>query len=456
MKRFLLSIALTAAATAAFPQTMNIRMGQVIHAYPADATGDMTVTDAGITVAGKVYAISGITNITVANTAVADNSVNVTYSGNTADVVIAGNIADLVTAKVDGAHVTLLQSPDVANEITYTLQGTTTDGSFYMDGSFKATVVLSGVNIHNPDSAAINIQDGKRIDVVLAANTQNTLSDGIKGTDDGTDAHNACFYVNGHTEFKEAGTLTITGNVKHAFTSDEYCLLKASTGAVTVQSAVGDGFHIGQYFQQKGGTVTINATGDGVDVGAKKDTTKELNGQILLDGGTLTATVTGETSDAMKCDADFTMTGGTVTLLSSGAGGRAFNNNGNVEISGGRLEGVSCGAIYDKGGVDERKSHGMKSDGNITISGGEVYIAGSASKGKAFNTDYKLLFNGGTIMGIGGKEISATAASTQTSKKYVGVKVSAGGTVSYDGVKFTVPSVYSNSSASVIVSRAGL
>lgn len=456
MRRLFLSLALIATATAAFSQTMNVRMGHVIHSYPAETTGDMTVTSTGITVGGKTYAISGITDITVANTDVADNSVNVTYSGNTADVVIAGNIADLVTAKVNGAHVTLLQSPDVTDEITYTLHGTTTDGSFYMDGSFKATVVLSGVSIHNPDSAAINIQDGKRIDVVLPANTENSLSDGIKGTDDGSDAHNACFYVNGHTEFKEAGSLTITGNVKHAFTSDEYCVVKSSTGSITVKSAVGDGFHIGQYFQQKGGTVTITATGDGVDVGAKKDTSKELNGQILLDGGTLKVSVSGETSDAMKCDADLTMTGGTVTLLSTGAGGRAVNNGGNIEITGGKLEGVSCGAIYNKDADDERKAHGVKSDGNITISGGEVYIAASASKGKAFNTDYKLLFNGGTIMGIGGKEISATAASTQSSKKYIGVSVAAGGKVSYDGVNFTVPSQYSNSSAYVIVSRPGL
>lgn len=456
MRRLFLSLALVATAAAAFSQTLNVNVGQVTYAYPAATTGDMSLTESSVTVCGKSFPISSIASINVDNSTVVDNTVSVAYNGTTAKVTVSGNIADLVTAKVSGAHVTLLQSEAVTDEITYTLSGSTTDGSLYMDGSLKATFVLNGVSIHNPDSAAINIQDGKRIDVVLPEGTASTLSDGINGSDDGSDAHNACFYVNGHTEFKDAGSLTITGNVKHAFTSDEYCIVKASAGTITVKSAVGDGFHIGQYYQQNGGVVSITATGDGLDVGAKKDTTKELNGQLLLNGGTFTATVSGETSDAMKCDADLTMAEGTVTLLSTGAGGRAVNCKGNVEISGGRLQGVCCGAVYDVGGDDERKSHGMKSDGNITISGGEVYIAASATKGTAFKTDYKLLFNGGKVMGIGAKECTAAAASTQGSKKYVGVSVKAGGTVSYNGVSFTVPSQYSNSSANVIVSCAGL
>ena len=456
MRRLLLSLALVATATAAFSQTLNVNVDQVTYAYPAAGTGDISLTESSVTVCGKSFPISSIASINVDNSTVADNTVSVVYSGTTARVTVSGNIADLVTASVNGAHVTLLQSESVADEITYTLSGTTTDGSLYMDGSLKATFVLNGVTIHNPDSAAISIQDGKRIDVVLPEGTASTLSDGINGTDDGSDAHNACFYVNGHTEFKDAGSLTITGNVKHAFTSDEYCIVKASAGTITVKSAVGDGFHIGQYYQQNGGVVSITATGDGLDVGAKKDTTKDLNGQLLLNGGTLTATVSGETSDAMKCDADLTMAGGTVTLLSTGDGGRAVNCNGSVNISGGRLEGVSCGAVYDSGGKNERKCHGIKSDANITFSGGEVYVAVAGNKGVAFKTDYKLLFNGGTAMGIGAKECTAASASTQGSKKYVGVTVSAGGTVSYNGVSFTVPSQYSNSSANVIVSCAGL
>lgn len=456
MRCLFLSIVLIAAATAVFSQTLNVNTGQVTYAYPAATTGDMAVTESSVTVCGKSFPISSIASINVDNSSVADNTVSVVYNGTTAKVIVAGNIADIVKANVNGAHVTLLQSAAATDEITYTLSGSTTDGSLYMDGSLKATFVLNGVSIHNPDSAAINIQDGKRIDVVLPANTESTLSDGINGTDDGTDAHNACFYVNGHTEFKNAGSLTITGNVKHAFTSDEYCIVKASAGTITVKSAIGDGFHIGQYFQQNGGVVNITATGDGLDVGAKKDTTKDLNGQLLLNGGTLTATVSGETSDAMKCDADLTMAGGSVKLLTTGAGGRAVNCNGSVNISGGRLEGVSCGAVYDSGGENERKCHGIKSDADITVSGGEVYVAVAGKKGVAFKTDYKILFNGGTVMGIGSKECTAAAASTQASKKYVGVSVKSGSTVSYNGVSFTVPSQYSNSSANVIVSRAGL
>jgi hypothetical protein len=456
MRRFLLSFAIFAVASAAVAQTMNLRIGQVTYAYPADNTGDVTVSDAGITIGQKTFPISEITNITVDNTVVDAGTVNVVYGGATANVVIAGDIAHLVTAKVSGAHVTLLQSSDTSNEIKYTLSGATTDGSLYMDGSLKATFVLNGVNIHNPDSAAINIQDGKRIAVILPEGTESTLSDGIKGANDGSDAHNACFYVNGHTEFNGAGTLTITGNVKHAFTSDEYCLLKSNAGTIIVPSAVGDGFHIGQYYRQKGGTVNIKANSDGVDVGLKKDKTKDKNGQILLEGGMLTASVSGVTSDAMKCDSLFTMSGGKFELLTTGTGGRVINCNGNVEISGGELRGASCGDVFDPGLATERKPHGIKSDGSIILSGGTVCIAASAKKGTSFKADLNFAINGGTLMGIGGKKSTASAVSTQPSKQYLSVQVPAGGTVSFDGVSFTVPTEYSNPFAYVIVSRPGL
>lgn len=456
MIRFLLSLALATVAFTGGAQTLNVNIGQVTYAYPADRTGDMTVSDAGVGIGGTTFPISKITNITVGNNAVADNTVDVSYNGKTAKVVISGDIAGLVTAKVSGAHVTLLQSADTSNEITYTLSGTTTDGSLYMDGSLKATFVLNGVNINNPDSAAINIQDGKRVAIILPEGKENTLSDGIKGANDGTDAHNACFYVDGHAEFDGAGTLTIKGNVKHAFTSDEYCLFKRKAGTVIVASAIGDGFHIGQYYRQKGGTVKIKAQGDGVDVGAKKDTTKDKNGQLLIEGGMITVSSTGAKSDAMKCDSLFAMSGGTVDLLATGAGGRVINCNANVEISGGELRGASCGKVSDPGLETERKSHGIKSDGSITISGGTVLIAASADKGKSFKTDYTLAFNGGTIMGIGGKSVTASAVSTQGSKQYVSVPVTAASTVSFDGVSFAVPIQYVNSSAYVIVSKQGM
>ncbi len=452
MRRFI-PLLLLLVACAASAQTLNVRMGSVTYAYPAEGLGNVLTSPTALTILGKEYPIEALTCLEVDNSEVEDNTVNVVYAGAEASVVVAGNIANVVSAEVNGAHVALLQG-DTEEELTYTLSGSTTDGSFYMDGKLKATLVLDGVSIHNPDSAAINIQNGKRIAVELSEGSTNVLSDGLAGADDGSDAHKACFYVQGHTEFSGAGQLTITGNVKHGLSSHEYLQIKKSVGAITVASAKGDGFHVSQYYEQRGGVVSITAEGDGIDVSTTSDLTDEYNGEIIISGGTLVSTVSGSSSDAMKCDTNVTMSDGNVSLTSTGAGGRALNVNGSVELTGGYISGVTTGGTYAEGTDDERKPHAMAVDVNLTLSGGEAYFA--SMNNKSFKVDNIFRIDGGTHMGIGGKSVTPSAISSQGYKTYTGVKVSGGSAVSYDNVSFTVPANFSLNSAYILVSRAGL
>ncbi len=457
MKRSLLSFLLLPAfcCPAAAQSALNVNMGQVTYSYAAENLGNVAVSGSSITVKGTVYDTADITSIESPTAAVEDKNVNVVNYGSSASVVIAGNLAGTVSATVRGAHVTLLQAAGAVDEITYTLGGNSSDGSLYMDGSLKATFVFNGLTLHNPDSAAVNIHDGKRIAIQLASGTVNTLSDGLAGADDGTDAHKACLYVQGHSEFSGDGTLTVTGNVKHGITSHEYCQIKKSAGTITVSSATGDGLHVGQYYEQRGGTVTVSSSsGDGIDVSSTSDADDEYNGQIILSGGTLAVTVSGAASDAMKCDNDFTMTGGDIILSASGDGGRAVNVNGSASLSGGSIEGVTTGGIYAEDTDNERKPHAMATDGKLTVSGGEVYFA--SLKNKSFKIDNLFLINGGTLMGIGAKSVTPSASGTQGYKTYTSVKVAAGATVAYDNVSFTVPAAFALNSAHVLVSRQGL
>lgn len=491
MKKIVLAASAVLFSASVMGQSMHVTQGSVSEAYNVEQIGEIGFGGNAFTIGNRSYNLSKAYELTYNETGVKDNSVKVTYNGNTASVVIAGNIVDKVTATVNGAHVVLLQQPSVTEEITYTLSGQSDNGSLYMDGDFKATFKLDNLTLHNPDSAAINIQDGKRIAIDMKNNTINTLSDGIRGADDGSDGHKACLYVDGHTEFQGSGALVINGSVKHGITSDEYCLVKASVGFIIVTSAPGDGLHVGQYFQQLGGNVTITCQGDGVDVGMKKDPQALNNGQVMIEGGQLNITATGDAVKGIKCEdsivisggdisinlpgnayfdtaesditscagikpaGTFTMTGGSVNVLATGSGGKALNSDGAVEISGGKFVGVTCGNVF-KYGLDDTKPQGIKSDGNITISGGEVYVAASKDKGTPFKTDYSFLINGGTLMGIGAKSVTASAASTQASKKYAAQNIVGGTTVTYDEVSFDVPAEHSNSAAYVIVSKPGI
>ena len=86
--------------------------------------------------------------------AVDDNTVEIVYSGNTATVTIAKNISSYVTVSSGtSSHVKIVQSASFSGvdkttdnedgEIIYSLSGTSSDGEFYMEGEYKATIQLN-------------------------------------------------------------------------------------------------------------------------------------------------------------------------------------------------------------------------------------------------------------------------------------------------------------------------
>lgn len=252
--------------------------------------------------------------------AIDKNTVNIVYNGTTATVTVASNISSYVTVTSGtSSHVKIVQSADFAGvdansdnedgEIIYSLSGTSTDGEFYMEGSFKATVELNSLTLTNPSGPAINIQDGKRIEVSAKKGTVNNLTDGAN------DTYNGCLHCKGHTKLKGKGTLNITGNSKHAVYSKEYLEIKNLT--LNITAAKKDAIHCKEYFLMESGTVNITgATEDGI--------------QVELDGTTSTGiTANHEDEDT----GNFYQEGGTLTI--SGYGGKAIKADGSITYSGG-------------------------------------------------------------------------------------------------------------------------
>lgn len=99
---------LTVAATA---QTLNVHVGNITYQFPASRCGEMTYTDGTtLTILNKAFTLSDISSITVDDTEVTDNLVQVAYSGTSATVTIAGNVAQYVEPTVSGAYVSIAQS----------------------------------------------------------------------------------------------------------------------------------------------------------------------------------------------------------------------------------------------------------------------------------------------------------------------------------------------------------
>ena len=260
-------------AISATAQTLDVKMPGVTYRFNAADCGDMTYGDNGttLTISGKTFTVDG-NSITIdpTGTSLKDHCVEVAYDGTSASIVAAGDLIDSLTVSVEAAKVNIKQHDDLAQEITYTLSGNSSDGQFYMAGSYKATVELNGLNLTNTTGAPIYINNGKRIDLSVKKGTENTLTDAAASTDKG------CLYCKGHLEMKGKGSLTIYayGSKAHGIKTGEYCEMKNCT--VNILVATKDGLNCNQYFTMESGTLNVSGVGDdGIQVSYEYDDDEE-------------------------------------------------------------------------------------------------------------------------------------------------------------------------------------
>ena len=437
----LTALVLTIAATG---QTLNVKVGSVTYQFPASQTGEMTYKNGTtLTIMGKKFTLADIDAMTIDNSSVKDNNVNVSYEGSTAQITVAGNVAQYVDATVSGAHVSISQTNKEAvddDEITYTLTGSTTDGELSLAGSYKCTISLAGVTLTNPNGAAINITNKKRIQISAKKGTENTLTDGADGE------QKACIYSKGQIQLQGNGTLTVVGNTKHAIKSGDYITVKNLT--LNVTKAVGDGISCNKYFQMKSGNVTLSGVGDdGIQAdfeeddettGETEDHEDENSGNVYIEDGTLSLKITAAAAKGIKSAGDMKISGGDITIQNSGAGAydaspKAIKSDGALTISGGTIVATSAnheaieskgiltitgGSVYAAGGDD-----GINSAGDMYLKGGYIFgrTTGSGTGADGFDANGNMYVQGATVFGIshGNPDVAFDANSEGGKKLYL-------------------------------------
>ena len=238
------------------------------------------------------------------------NIVKVIYNGGTASVVVSSNIQSYVSVTVSGSAVSIVQKSTVSastcGEIIYQLGGTSANGSFSMEGKYKASIELDGLSLTNTAGPAINILNGKRIEVKLLEGTTSTLTDGMSTLED---AWKAALYCKGHLEFKGKGTLNVYSNYAHAIYSKEYMSIKNCT--LNVLSAVKDALHCREYFLMESGWVSLSGfASDAIEcnidgtasTGETPEHENEDSGNIYIMGGTLLIDMGKSSGDSIKPD----------------------------------------------------------------------------------------------------------------------------------------------------------
>ena len=426
MKKCLLfAFILAAGLTANAQETVYVCQGTNYTEIAISSVGDITFSADGSTVTigeNGTFKTAEVDSI-VFTEPLGKNEVRILYKGDIATVAM-GSAVKGVKSTINGANVTLSSSTD-DTEYTYKVSGTTSDGSLLIKGDYKLTLELNGCDITSTTGAALNVDCGKRIAVILKDGTTNTFVDCAGGS------QKACFVVDGHAEFEGGGTLNITGNTNHAMKIGEYLEFKKTTGAINILKAVSDGIHCGKgkvnnennYFEMKGGALTVKNVGsDCVD--------SDDYGVIRIKGGTLDLTVPKD-GKGLKCDSTFTMidgtinftcdedlangiktnyngifNGGTISGTVSGNGAKGINGNksgtgdpvqggGNLYFNGTNVTLTVSGGNYVEG-TETTKCHGIRAEQIFTQTGGTINITVTNSDAKGVSATMKNL-KGGTL-----------------------------------------------------------
>ena len=308
------------------------------------------------------------TDLTITQSTSISKAVEVNWSSSAAEITVASDIYSYLTFAGSGSQVKITSNSSLTDEITYTLSGSSSKGSFYLDGSTDATVVLNSLTLTCADSAAVNIENGKRINVDVEGT--NTLKDGASSTGKGA------LMINGHSQFTGSGTLKLYGYTSNGFWADEYIQLKQSfTGSLIVTYAAGDGINVNQFMEVNGGTVKISGVlGDGIQINADD----KYVGYFNVDGGTIDISTTAAANKSIKAEGyihiDDDKSTPTITITNSGTGEYDSDDK--------EVKGAAC----------------MSSDSNVTIDAGTITLTASGNGGKGLKCDSLFTMNGGTLV----------------------------------------------------------
>ncbi|MCC6386059.1 MAG: carbohydrate-binding domain-containing protein [Dehalococcoidia bacterium] len=341
----------------------------------ASGGGTAATTSATTTSAGAA------TTVTVN---AADHDLAADTAFNEADVVeiaLKGTTASSSSSavKVNGGTVTITKAG------TYRLTGTLANGQVVVDTKDDGTVkvVLNGVDITNGSNAAFAVNDAKKVVLLLAAGTQNKLTDAAKYVfaDANTDEPNAALFSKADLTIAGTGSLDVDANYNDGIASKDGLVIAAGTISI---DAADDGIRGKDYLVVKGGTVTVKAGGDGL----KSDNEEEAGlGYVSIAAGTVTVTAAGDGIDAAT---NATVSGGTTTITSGGGSAAKISDDTSAKA----IKGTASVTISNGTLKLDAADDAIHSNNAVTIDGGTISIS---TGDDGVHADAALTVNGGTI-----------------------------------------------------------
>ena len=448
-------------------------------AYPASLVFNNT---AGIPL--NTIPVANIDSITFGEySAPSGEMVMITFNGNDAEIVNPF-ANDGVTIEKSQADVTIYSTK---YGVPYYVSGSSSNGSLTINSNSALSMTLHNLALTSNTTAALHFATANEVTLLLSGT--NTLTDGINSS------VKAALYAAGNLTIDNeeasgnANLLRVNGLSKHGINVDGTLTLNG--GEIDILETDSDGIHGNSNLVWNGGTLYIASPGsDGLDISGNIDIHNgdltvntqtesargiKVSGIFAMTGGELNLHVTGNDSKAIKGDSTLVFSGGLVdvnvagegsngissdtqvtigdnadiTVVSNAYDGKCFKSDGTFGMTGGSIHLTHSGDI----------SKGIKTVGDITISGGTIDIVSSGSTElidndptycTAIKSDANVLIGGGNITinlpttNKGGKGISCAGDMTISGDNTINIETHG------DGVLYTISNVKDTYSSSCL------
>jgi len=319
-----------------------------------------------------------------------ENVIEIEYKNGSVDIT---NTFSEVTIEKSGENV-VVTIPNTSNtEYNFVLSGTTTNGSLKFYGDVKKGLYLNGVNITNNNGPAINIQKSGRVSVHLINGTENFLADGTNyNTPTGEQAKGA-FFSEGKLEFKGSGTLTVKGKYNHAIVVDND--FEMHNGRVIVSEAEGDGVHVNDKIEIRGGILEIYSAGDAIQ--SEKIPYQGTKEWVKIIGGKIKAKTTGIKSHGITSEGPVKIDSSAVVQISVlGNGSKGIKTVSWLDLFGGKTSIKVSGTKHTEPD-DESTPAGIKLTEGLYIEGGELTIKSPGSGAKGISIEKNATISAGKV-----------------------------------------------------------
>lgn len=287
----------------------------------------------------------------------------------------------------------------ISAEGIYILSGELTDGQIVVQAADTAKIqlVLKNAAIHNDSGPAILIKEADKVFITLAEGSENTLSDGTEYVTD-ADVSNADATVFSKADlcFNGTGSLTATGNYKHAVISKDDLIITG--GAYTVQAASG-GLYGKDCVKIADGSFVIETGTDGIKSDNEEDATR---GFVYIADGNFDITAG---TDGVQAQTMLRVDGGSFSVATGGGSANASTTtSGEVNESWGQWGGGKAqqgGTPPDMtAGATESQRPTVTTEGAVTAStltASTQETTEDSTSAKGLKAGSMLIVNGGSF-----------------------------------------------------------